>query len=155
MRAGTVTNNPFPTPDPGSDDRSSADPRPYHPGPGPLDDAHGHRSFDYAQPPEPSNLVPVDHFSQPVYYGGPPVHPQATTTLVLGVLGLVAFPPLALGALWLGRKGRAEVRANPSAYRDSGALNAGWILGIVGSVLCTLYIMLMVLIVLIAVLASA
>ena len=99
--------------------------------------------------------MPVDHFSQPVYYGGPPVHPQATTTLVLGVLGLVAFPPLALGALWLGRKGRAEVRANPSAYRDSGALNAGWILGIVGSVLCTLYIMLMVLIVLIAVLASA
>lgn len=83
------------------------------------------------------------------------MHPLATRTLVLGVLGLVVFPPLAFVALWFGAKGRADVRAHPNSYRDSGALNAGWILGIVGSVLCTVYIMLMVLIVLAALLFAA
>lgn len=78
---------------------------------------------------------------------GAPTHPQATTSLVLGIVGLVGilgtpfvlFTILAVGcspfAIWLGVRARREIRANPQAYGGDGVALGGIITGIIGVVL--------------------
>lgn len=63
-------------------------------------------------------------------------HPQATTIFVLGLLSIVMMPILGIVALVMGKKARAEVQAG--TYRDSSMLNAGWIMGIIGTLLLAL-----------------
>ncbi len=84
----------------------------------------------YAGTPQPLGSwgeppLPLGHPS------APPEHPQATTVLVLGVLGLlvVVTGPFA----WMiGNRARAEVATG--RYAPSGTLTAGWVLGIITSV---------------------
>ncbi len=68
----------------------------------------------------------------------PPRHPQTTTVLVLGILGIVACGVLAPIAWFMGSKAMAEIDANPAAYSGQGEVRAGRILGIVGTVLLVL-----------------
>lgn len=64
----------------------------------------------------------------------PQPHPNATLVLILGLLGLLACGVVAPFAWVMGNKARKEVRANP-AYVEDTTLKAGRVLGIVGSVL--------------------
>ncbi|KRC64822.1 hypothetical protein ASE12_08590 [Aeromicrobium sp. Root236] len=68
----------------------------------------------------------------PPYYV-PPKHPQATTAMVLGILGIAACGILAPIAWSIGGKAIKEIEANPGLYSGQGEANAGRILGIVGT----------------------
>lgn len=74
-----------------------------------------------------------------------PDHPNAVPALVLGLVGLVFFPPLGIVAWVLGAKGRREVEANPGRWARGGTLTAGWVLGIIGSIFTMLGVVALVL----------
>ena len=87
----------------------------------------------------------------------PPRHPQTTTVLVLGILGIVACGVLAPIAWHMGSKAMAEIDANPAAYSGQGEVRAGRILGIVGTallVLMALFFMVMLVVLLVSAAAS-
>jgi len=91
-------------------------------------------------------------FGQRLPYGTPaqaPMHPNSTPALVVGIVGiatlLVGFPFVSPVAWYMAAKGRREVRQNPGAYRDSGLLTAGYVLGIVGTLIAIAFILLVVL----------
>ncbi|MFN5317889.1 MAG: CCC motif membrane protein [Bacteroidia bacterium] len=74
------------------------------------------------------------------------VLPNSTAVLVLGILSIVFgcfFVGLILGiiGLSLGGKSRKLYHANPDLYTGYGALNAGWIMSIIGTVLAGLYVL--------------
>lgn len=74
-------------------------------------------------------------------YGGyrPAVnHPQGTTVLVLGILGLVCCGVLGPVAWIMGNSAMREIDANPAAYSNRGSVQAGRILGIIATVLLVL-----------------
>jgi len=60
-------------------------------------------------------------------------HPKATTALVLGLVGMFAFAPLAPAAWIVASRARTEMRLAPGRYRESGSLTAGLVLGILGT----------------------
>lgn len=68
-----------------------------------------------------------------------PPHPMASVVMMFGVAGLVAFGPAAPLAWWLGALARRQAAANPGRYRTSGALDSGYLLGIVGMALISLW----------------
>ncbi|MBM3921333.1 MAG: DUF4190 domain-containing protein [Sphingomonadales bacterium] len=70
--------------------------------------------------------------------------PNSTATLVMGILSIVFscfFVGLILGIIGLSisGKGRKMYRANPSGYDGYGALNAGYIMSIIGTIIGSLY----------------
>ena len=70
--------------------------------------------------------------------------PNSTAVLVLGICSIVFgcfFIGLILGiiGLSLAKKGRKMYSDNPSLYEGYGALNAGWIMSIIGIILGGLY----------------
>lgn len=73
-----------------------------------------------------------------------PDHPQATLILVLGIAGAVTaffgFPFIAPVAWYLGGRAQREIRSYPPRYRRSGAVTAGYILGILGTLVATFII---------------
>ncbi|MGA8211279.1 MAG: DUF4190 domain-containing protein [Nocardioidaceae bacterium] len=64
-----------------------------------------------------------------------PEHPQATTALVLGVLGLAACGVLAPFALVIGRRAMREIDASGGRLGGRGTAQAVYVMGVVGSVL--------------------
>lgn len=73
----------------------------------------------------------------------PPSHPQATTAMVLGILGLACFSFLGPFAIWLGLKSMREIDASGGQLGGRGQAQAGLILGILGTlVLCFFFVML-------------
>ncbi len=95
------------------------------------------------QPPYPPQGGP---YGQPGYGAPwqPPKHPQTTTVLVLGILGLVACQVVAPIAWYMGNNALKEIDADPSRYSGRSEINTGKILGIVGSVLLILTLLLVV-----------
>lgn len=88
-----------------------------------------------APPPPPMQPYPVQ--GQP--YPPPmatslPEHPKAVTSLVLGLLGLFVFAPLAPFAWSIASKARKEIRLSPGRYAESGTLTAGYVTGVIGTV---------------------
>ena len=94
-------------------------------------------NYGSAYPPPPGSQYP------PGYAPGYPVapkHPQATTALVLGILGLVLCGLIGPFAWVIGSKAVKEIDANPTAFSGRSEANAGKIMGIVGTVLLGLMI---------------
>jgi hypothetical protein len=60
-------------------------------------------------------------------------HPQGTTILVLGILGLITCPILAVVAWVMGNGALREIDAAPGRYANRGNVAAGRICGIVGT----------------------
>ena len=65
----------------------------------------------------------------------PPDHPKATTSLVLGILGVVLCQVVAPFAWVMGKRTLDEIDASQGTVGGRGAAQAGYILGIVGTVL--------------------
>lgn len=65
----------------------------------------------------------------------PPDHPQAMTVLILGIIGMSAVPFTAPFAWYLGDKALREIDAEPGRYGRRDWVNVGRILGIVGTIL--------------------
>ncbi|MFT4297427.1 MAG: hypothetical protein QM582_18650 [Micropruina sp.] len=97
-----------------------------------------------ALPPQPQYPAPATAYGavQRPPYGVPgelPEHPDATVVLTLGILGTVAlfvmFPFICPVAWYLGNKARREMRLNPGRYRPSGSITAGYVLGMIGTLI--------------------
>ena len=98
----------------------------------------------------------------PPSYGGypgqpyypPRDHPQATTVLVLGILGLVLCQVLSPIAWVMGNRVVREIDAGRGQVGGRSAANAGRICGIIGSVLLIVSLVLVVLFLVLAVATS-
>lgn len=80
----------------------------------------------------------------PGHDGVPQPHPQGTAVLALGIIGLIACGILAPVAWVMGSNALREIDRNPSAYSNRGTVQAGMVLGIVGTILWILGIILTV-----------
>lgn len=98
-------------------------------------------------PPYPGAGVPYP----PEYPGYPPAgyppmgypmsapeHPQAVTAMVLGILGLVCCGLASPFAIWTGRKAMKEIDVSGGRLGGRGQAQAGFIMGIIGTVLWVL-----------------
>jgi uncharacterized membrane protein YjgN (DUF898 family) len=63
---------------------------------------------------------------------------------VLGILGIVACGVLAPIAWYIGSKAMTEIEASPGAYSGEGEVRTGRILGIVGTALLVLMLVVLV-----------
>ncbi len=92
-------------------------------------------------------MSPVSNPYQPGPYGGgyPQPHPQGTTVLVLGIVGLVVCPIVSVVGWVLGNRAIHEIDANPQAYSNRQSVSIGRILSIVGVALWVLIVVFYVL----------
>lgn len=94
----------------------------------------------------PYGAPPQQYGAPPQQYGayayGPPQyeHPQGTTILILGILGIVLCQLCAPFAWVMGNRVLAEIDANPTLYSNRSLVVAGRICGIVGTVIFGVYL---------------
>ena len=126
------------------------------------------RDQPYGQPPtqpygQQPGYGPPPAYGQPPYggapgYGGqpghPPDHPKATTALVLGILGIVICGVLAPFAWRIGKRTVDEIDASNGQLGGRGAAQAGYVLGLIGTILLVLGLVLVVVLVLGAVVTT-
>lgn len=109
----------------------------------------------YGDPKDPYAQQPYGQqpygYSQPQYpqpYGNPyfppPEHPQATTILILGILSICVCQLTGPFAWSMGNKALKEIDAAGGAIGGRGNVKAGYICGIVGSVMLIGYLLLFV-----------
>jgi len=67
-----------------------------------------------------------------------PDHPRAVTAMILGILGIVVCSICAPFAWSIGGKAVKEIDASGGAYGGRGQAQAGYILGIIGTILMAL-----------------
>lgn len=71
-----------------------------------------------------------------------PEHPNAGTVMGLGIASIVmlffGFPITGPFAWYMGSKARREMRDNPGRWRESSNLTAGWVMGIITSIIMIL-----------------
>lgn len=111
-----------------------------------------------SETPPPYGAPQPDPYGQP-YPGQPyyraPDHPQATTVLVLGVLGLVLCQLLSPVAWVMGSRVVREIDAGGGRVGGRGSANAGRICGMVGTILIGVSLAFLLVFLVIAVAASA
>jgi uncharacterized membrane protein YjgN (DUF898 family) len=91
----------------------------------------------------PVERRPDDHGPPPGWL--PPEHPQATLSLVLGIVGIVACGLASPFAWYLGRRTLTEIDDSQGRLGGRGAAQAGYVLGIVGTVLIGIAVAVLVL----------
>lgn len=108
---------------------------------------YGDPTYGASQPQPGGQPAPYQQGYAPAGYGyGGPEHPQATTILILGIVGL--FVAITGPFAWImGNKARKEIAAGQ--YAPSTSLTVGWVLGIIS----TIYLVVMVVAVVLAVVA--
>lgn len=104
----------------------------------PLYGQPGHDQPPAGQPTYPPAAYAPAAYPPAGYGYAPPDHPRATTSLVLGILGLVGCQVLSPFAWSIGKKAVAEIDASQGRLGGRSQAQAGYILGIVGSVLLIL-----------------
>ena len=162
-------------------DRAGDDgPWPTYPDPGPAGPDQS-QQYGYAQPPDygaqagygqPAYPPPdqtgyppqpaygqqpaygVNPYQQPAYGYVPPNHPQATTALILGIVGLALCPFVGIAGFVLGGRVRREIDAAPGQWGGRGLATAGWVLGIISIVYAALVLAYVVVIAVVAVASS-
>lgn len=128
--------NPYQTPG-HSDPFGAPEPQGPYSGQSYSPSSYGSAGYDPA-PPNAYSSGGYAPYAQPLPYNYPvmlPDHPQATVVLILGVLSVVGLAITGPFAWYFGNKARKEIAANPGVYKDGGTLTAGWVMGIIGSVL--------------------
>jgi hypothetical protein len=128
--------------------------QPEQPGSGPGPDRSGSEQPGYwEQQAQPGQQQPYPPAYPPQYPPGYPAqapiqyapdHPRATTSLVLGILGVVLCQVLAPFAWAMSKKTLDEIDASQGRLGGRGAAQAGYVLGIVGTVLLALGVILVV-----------
>lgn len=94
------------------------------------------------QPPYGQPAYGQAPYGQPAYghpsMGYAPDHPKATTALVLGILGMVVCGLLAPFAWRIGKRTLDEIDGSHGQLGGRGTAQAGYVLGIIGTVLLLL-----------------
>jgi hypothetical protein len=122
---------------------------PYDPYPpqGPQQPPYGQPQYGQPQYGQPQYGQP--EYGQPEYgqpQGSPPVgyapdHPKATTSMVLGILGIVLCGLIAPFAWRIGKRTMNEIDASNGQLGGRGTAQAGYIMGIIGTVLLALAVL--------------
>lgn len=112
--------------------------------------------MSYDEPPPEYGGQPPSYpqYGYPQYgspYGGLPVeHPRGTTILVLGIVSVAGVFLCLVGGIFtgipawmMGNSARKEIAAAPGQYSNAGTLKAGWILGIIGTAVSAVVIVVM------------
>lgn len=86
----------------------------------------------------------------PAYTAVAPDHPRATVALILGILGIVACSVVAPFALVIGRRSVKEIDASGGRLGGRGMAQAGFILGVIGTVILALSLIGVVVLVIVA-----
>ena len=126
-------------------------------------------SAGYPQPPYEQGYQAQQGYraqyqpGQPAGYPGgwaptPPPHPQATTAMVLGLIGLIGSfilcgLPLVLSpfALVIGARARGEIDRSGGAYSGRDQAQVGFITGVIGTVFLVLALLALALVIVVAV----
>ncbi|MFC8045197.1 DUF4190 domain-containing protein [Nocardia sp. NPDC057353] len=95
---------------------------------------------------------PPPGYQQP--YFQPPDHPQATTIVILGVLGLVLCQLLGPVAFVMGGRALKEIDNSGGAIGGRSTVLAGYICGIIATVIVVIAILVVIAAVLIALVAG-
>ena len=113
-------------------------------------------------PPAPQQGYQQQGYQQPAYgtpvyaqpYGALPEHPQGTTILVLGIVGL--FITICAPIAWyMGSKAQKEIAASGVHYANEQNINIGKILGMVLSILAIIGLAIGVVIMVVAMIGLA
>ena len=129
--------------DPNADQPNTPPPPPPSPyGAAPQAGAQGPGSSQYGAP-----QYGTPPYGAPQYGAAPANHPQSTTILVLGILGLVVCSVLAPIAWVMGNRAVAEIDASNGTLGGRSNANIGRILGIIGTVLLVLGVLVFLLVV--------
>ena len=114
---------------------------PQDPNQPPSGEQPGYGQQQSGQPAQDPNAQPP-YGGQPPYGQAPgdpmayaPDHPKATTSLVLGILGIVICGIIAPFAWRMGKRTVAEIDASQGQLGGRGSAQAGYILGLIGTVL--------------------
>ena len=94
--------------------------------------------------PYPPIAYPPDQYLQYPWGAPPSAHPQATTAMVLGIVGLACFSFLSPVAIWLGLKSMREIDASGGQLGGRGQAQAGFIMGIIGTALLCLFVVILI-----------
>jgi Domain of unknown function (DUF4190) len=105
----------------------------------PNQPSYGQGGYGQAPPPGGYGQAP------PGGYGPNQTHPKATTSLILGIVGIVCCSFVAPFAWTTGKKTVNEIDASGGRLEGRGQAQAGYILGIVGTVLLILGILFFIL----------
>lgn len=119
--------------DPSHDPHQEATPGPDQPGYW-EQQAQQSPGYGYGYPPHPR--------AYPSTYA--PEHPRATMVLVLGILGVVICQVLGPFAWVMGKRTLDEIDASQGRLGGRGLAQAGYILGIVGTILLVLSVLFVV-----------
>jgi len=112
----------------------------------------------YGQPPQSQQPYGQPAYGQPPY-GPPPMayapdHPKATTSLVLGILGLVVCGLIAPFAWRIGKRTLDEIDGSHGQLGGRGTAQAGYVLGIIGTVVLLLGLLAGLLLTVLAIVSS-
>lgn len=114
-------------------------------GPWTQGDPQGEQPAGGWQPTGPPGPGPSYPSAPPYgYLPPPPEHPQSTTVMVLGILGLVMCQVASPFAWVMGKRSVAEIDASGGRLGGRGQAQTGYILGIVGTCLLGLGLVVLV-----------
>jgi len=126
--------------------------------PPPPPPGYGNQPEGYGQPYGQPGYGP---YGQPAYgqpgYGYPPAprdHPKATTVLVLGILSLAVCSLLGPFAWVMGRRVVKEIDASGGRLGGRGAATAGWICGLIATILILVSLLFFVFVIVVSVSTS-
>ncbi|MGH3455627.1 MAG: hypothetical protein ACRDP2_14485 [Nocardioidaceae bacterium] len=77
------------------------------------------------------------------------------TVLILGALSVAIFPPTGPFAWYIGNRVKREYAEQPGRWSGEDEVKVGYILGIVGSVLCMLFVLAIVVLIVVLIAAAA
>lgn len=107
--------------------------------------------YQQAYPPAPQPTYGQGGYQQP--YGALPEHPQGTTILVLGIVGL--FVTICAPIAWyMGSKAQKEIAASGIHYSNEQNINIGKILGMVLTILAIIGLVIGIVFIVVAVIAG-
>lgn len=107
-------------------------------------------TLSYSHPPPPQ------YGHQPSYGGGHSEHPRGTTILVLGILSLVLCGLFTGIPAWvMGRKALHEIEHSPYPVSNRGTVKAGYICGMIGTILSAVVLVFYVIVAIVAVGATS
>lgn len=106
---------------------------------------YAQQPYPPAPPPsQPPGQVPGYYAPAPGQVQYAPDHPKATTSMVMGILGLVVCGFLAPFAWVMGKRTVDEIDASNGMVGGRGAAQAGYVLGIIGTVLLVIGLVVLV-----------
>jgi hypothetical protein len=119
----------------------------------PQQPPYGQAPYDqgsYGQPPYDQGSYGQPPYGQPPV-GYAPDHPKATTAMVLGILGIVVCGLVAPFAWRIGKRTVDEIDASHGQLGGRGTAQAGYILGIIGTILLVLGLLIGLLVMVLAI----